>query len=76
MKSSRIFKPWLILPPKVLAALLMLLALVAVAAGVYTGFFATKGFESTTATIARIEEEGLMEQIIADADALSDQALE
>ena len=57
MKSSRFFKPWLILPPKVLAALLMLLALVAVAAGVYTGFFATKGFESTTATIARIEED-------------------
>ena len=46
MKSSRIFKPWLILPPKVLAALLMLLALAALAVGVYTGFFATKGFTS------------------------------
>ena len=57
MKSSRIFKPWLILPPKVLAALLMLLALAALAVGVYTGFFATKGFKSTTATIERIEED-------------------
>ena len=57
MKSSRIFKPWLILPPKVLAALLMLLALAALAVGVYTGFFATKGFTSTTATIERIEED-------------------
>ena len=57
MNSNRLFKPWLILPPKVLSALLMLLALVALGAGVYTGFFATKGFESTTATIARIEED-------------------
>ncbi len=57
MKSSRLFKPWLILPPKVLAALLMLLALVALGVGVYTGFFATRGFETTTATIARIEED-------------------
>ena len=57
MKSSRLVKPWLILPPKVLAALLILLALVAMAVGVYTGFFATRGFESTTATIERIEED-------------------
>ncbi len=57
MNSNRLFKPWLILPPKVLAALLMLLALVAVAVGVYTGFFAAKGFESTTAVIERIEED-------------------
>ncbi len=57
MNTNRIFKPWLILPPKVLTALLMLLALVALGVGVYTGFFATKGFESTTATIARIEED-------------------
>lgn len=35
----------------------MLLALVAVAAGVYFGFFATRGFESTTGTIVRIEED-------------------
>ena len=57
MNSNRFFKPWLILPPKVLTVLLMILALVAMAVGVYTGFFATKGFESTTATIARIEED-------------------
>ena len=57
MNSNRLFKPWLILPPKVLAALLMLLALAALGVGVYTGFFATKGFESTTAVIARIEED-------------------
>ena len=57
MRSNRVFKPWLILPPKVLAALLILLALVSIGAGVYTGFFATKGFESNTATIARIEED-------------------
>ena len=57
MRSTRLFKPWLILPPKVLAALLILLALVALGAGVYTGFFATKGFETTTATIVRIEED-------------------
>ena len=56
MKSSRLLKPWLILPPKVLAALLILLALVSIGVGAYTGFFATKGFESTTATIERIEE--------------------
>ena len=55
--NTRIFKPWLILPPKVLAALLMILALAALGAGVYTGFFATKGFKSTTATIERIEED-------------------
>ena len=35
----------------------MLLALVAVVAGVYFGFFATRGFESTTGTIVRIEED-------------------
>ena len=57
MNPNRLFKPWLILPPKVLAALLMLLALAALGVGVYTGFFATKGFESTTAVIARIEED-------------------
>ncbi len=57
MNSNRLFKPWLILPPKVLTALLMLLALAALGAGVYTGFFATKGFESTTAVIERIEED-------------------
>ena len=57
MKSSRLVKPWLILPPKVLAALLLLLAFLALGVGVYTGFFATKGFVSTTATIERIEED-------------------
>jgi len=56
MKSSRLVKPWLILPPKVLAALLLLLAFLALGVGVYTGFFATKGFASATAVIERIEE--------------------
>ena len=57
MNSNRLFKPWLIIPPKVQAALLLLLALIAVVAGVYTGFFATKGYKSTTAAIERIEED-------------------
>ena len=34
MNSNRLFKPWLIIPPKVQAALLLLLALIAVVAGV------------------------------------------
>ena len=57
MRSSRLFKPWLILPPKVLAALLLVLALVSLCGGVYIGFFQTRGVETTTATIVRIDEE-------------------
>ena len=57
MRSSRIFKPWLILPPKVLAALLLVLALVSLCGGVYIGFFQTRGFETAKATIVRIDEE-------------------
>ncbi len=57
LNSTRLFKPWIILPPKVLAALLLVLALIAVGLGVHMTFFATKGFESATATIARIEEQ-------------------
>ena len=55
--KTRLFKPWLILPPKVLAALLILVALVVMGVGVYVGFFESRGFESTTATIVRIDEE-------------------
>ena len=57
MNSNRIFKPWLIIPPKVVAALLILLALVVIGVGVYVGFFESRGFESATATIVRIDEE-------------------
>ena len=57
MKSTRLLKPWIVIPPKVLAALLLVLALVALCGGVYIGFFQTRGFESTTATIVRIDEE-------------------
>ena len=55
--KTRLFKPWLILPPKVLAALLILVALVVMGVGVYVGFFESRGFESATATIVRIDEE-------------------
>ncbi len=55
--NTRLFKPWLILPPKVLAALLILVAMAVIGIGVYIGFFQSRGFESATATIVRIDEE-------------------
>lgn len=57
MDSSRLFKPWLIIPPKVLGALLLAVAILVTGLGVHSAFFATRGFESTTATIVRIDEE-------------------
>ncbi len=57
MNSARFFKPWLILPPKVLAALLLVFAILITGLGVHLTFFAAKGFTETTATIARIEEQ-------------------
>ena len=55
--NTRLFKPWLIIPSKVLAALLLLVSLVVIGVGIYVGFFESRGFESATATIVRIDEE-------------------
>ena len=57
MNANRLFKPWIQLPPQVLTALLLVTALISGALGVYLGFFATRGYEKTTAVITRIDEE-------------------
>ena len=55
MESNRWLKPWLIIPPKVLLPVLLVLGLLALCEGIYMGFFKTRGFESATAVIVRID---------------------
>ena len=57
MESSRLLKPWLILPPRTLFVVLLVLALAAAGAGGYLTFFATRGFQDAVATIVRIDSE-------------------
>ena len=57
MNANKLVKPKIIIPPKVMAALLIVAALIMIGIGAYIGFFESRGFENTTATIVRIDAE-------------------